>query len=114
MSHLIKDFMTQDVVTVGLNDSVFSAAEFMTRDSALAGYVIVLQQGQPIGIVTECDIIRKVIAQKRSQAKTKIASIMSTPLITIDPDAEFLTAPELMQKLASYLLPVKCIFPQLE
>lgn len=98
MSYLIKDFMTKNVVTIDLNDSVLDAAEAMTQDPDASGYVVVLQQGKPTGIVTERDIIHKVIAKQLNPTKTKVRSIMSTPLITIDPDAGFLTAPELMQE----------------
>jgi len=98
MSYVIKNFMTKNVVTVDHQDSVFDAAHAMAHDPDAAGYVVVLQQGKPTGIVTERDIIHKVIAKQLNPAKTMVASIMSTPLITIDPDAGFLTAPELMQK----------------
>lgn len=98
MSYLIKDVMNKIVVTIDHKGSVFEAAEAMAQDPDAAGYVVVLQQGKPIGIVTERDIVHKVIAQKLNPANTPVASIMSTPLITIDPDMDFLTAPELMQK----------------
>jgi CBS domain-containing protein len=98
MSYVIKDVMTKNVVTVDRNDSVLDAAEAMAQDPDAAGYVVVLQQGKPTGIVTERDIIHKVIAQKLAPMKTLVSSIMSTPLITIDPDADFLTAPERMQE----------------
>jgi CBS domain-containing protein len=98
MSYLIKDVMMQNVVTVNLNDSVVDAAEAMVQDPDAAGYVVVLKQGKPVGIVTERDIVQKVIAQKRNPIHTTVASIMSTPLITIDPDADFLKAPDVMQK----------------
>jgi CBS domain-containing protein len=97
MPNVIKEFMTKNVVTVNNEDSVFDAAEAMTQDPDVAGYVVVLAQGKPTGIVTERDIVHKVIAQKVNPAKATVVSIMSTPLITIDPDANFLTAPELMQ-----------------
>jgi CBS domain-containing protein len=97
MPNVIKEFMTKNVVTVDNEDSVFDAAEAMTQDPDVAGYVVVLAQGKPISIVTERDIVHKVIAQKVNPANAPVASIMSTPLITIDPDADFLTAPELMQ-----------------
>jgi signal-transduction protein with cAMP-binding, CBS, and nucleotidyltransferase domain len=98
MSYLIKDVMTQHVVTVDHQDSVFDAAEAMAHDPDAAGYVVILQQGTPIGIVTERDIVHKVIAQKQVPSNTRVESIMSSPLITIDPNADFLTAPELMQE----------------
>lgn len=98
MPYVIKDFMTKNVITIDHQDSVFDAAKAMVQDPNAAGYVVVLQQGKPTGIVTERDIIHKVIAKQLNPTKTMISSIMSTPLITIDPDAGFLTAPELMQK----------------
>jgi CBS domain-containing protein len=77
---------------------VFEAAEAMVQDPEALGYVIVLDKGRPVGIVTERDLISKVLVQKVNPADTTVASIMSTPLITIDPDADFTTAPDLMQK----------------
>jgi CBS domain-containing protein len=98
MSPSINEIMIDTVVTVDLNNSVFEAAEAMVRDPEATGYVIVLDRGKPLGIVTERDLIHKVMVQKRNPATTTVASIMSTPLITIDPDADFTIAPELMQK----------------
>jgi CBS domain-containing protein len=98
MPTLIKDVMTKNVDTVDHKDSVFDAAKAMAQDPDAAGYVVVLAQGKPTGIVTERDIIHQVVAEQQNPSKTLVASIMSTPLITIDPDADFLTAPELMQK----------------
>jgi CBS domain-containing protein len=98
MSYVIKDVMTKNVITIDHQDSVFDAAKAMAHDPNAAGYVVVLQQGKPTGIVTERDIIHQVTAKQLNPAKTMVSSIMSTPLITIDPDAGFLTAPELMQE----------------
>jgi CBS domain-containing protein len=97
MSYVIKNVMTTNVVTVDIQDTVFEAADAMERDPDASGYVVVLQHGKPCGIVTERDIIHKVIAQQQAPATTTVESIMSRPLITIDPDADFLQAPELMQ-----------------
>jgi CBS domain-containing protein len=40
----------------------------------------------PVGIVTERDIIFRVVAQNRGLFKTRLKDIMSSPIITIDPD----------------------------
>jgi CBS domain-containing protein len=98
MSYLIKKFMTTNIVTIDLKDSAFDAAEAMVQDPHATGYVIVLQQGKPTGIVTERDIIHKVIAKQLVPDTITAASIMSTPLVTITPDADFFTAPELMRE----------------
>jgi len=98
MPNLIKEFMTDQVMTIDINDTVLKAAETMTQDPKAHGYAVVLKQGRPTGIVTERDIISKVVAKRLDPDTTRIASIMSTPLITIDPDADFLDAPELMNE----------------
>jgi len=98
MPHLIKEFMTKQVMTIDINATVFDAAEVMAQDPQADGYVVVLKQGKPTGIVTERDIVQKVVSKRLDPAATSIASIMSAPLITIDPDADLLHAPELMNK----------------
>jgi CBS domain-containing protein len=96
MSNLIKDFMTKQVMTIDVHDTVFDAAEVMTQDPQADGYVVVLKEGKPTGIVTERDIVQKVVSKRLDPATTSVASIMSTLLITIDPDVDLLHAPELM------------------
>ena len=98
MPHLIKEFMTEPVITIDINDTVFETSEVMTPDPQANGYVVVLKQGKPMGIVKERDIVQKVVSKRLDPATISIASIMSTPLITIDPDADFLNAPELMKE----------------
>jgi CBS domain-containing protein len=98
MPNFIKEFMTKPVITIDINDTVFEASEVMTQDPQANGYVVVLKQGKPTGIVTERDIVQKVVSKRLDSATISIASIMSTPLITIDPDADFLNAPELMKE----------------
>lgn len=98
MPNLIKEFMTDHVMTIDINDMVIKAAEVMVQDPKAHGYAVVLRQGKPTGIVTERDIISKVVAKRLDPDTTRIASIMSTPLITIDPDADFLNAPKLMNE----------------
>jgi CBS domain-containing protein len=87
MPNLIKEFMTAQVMTIDINDTVLKAADAMAQDPNADGYAVVLKQGRPTGIVTERDIINKVVAKRLDPETTSIASIMSTPLITIDPDA---------------------------
>jgi CBS domain-containing protein len=98
MPSLIKEFMTKQVMTIDVHATVFDAAEVMTQDPQADGYVVVLEEGKPAGIVTERDIVQKVVSKQLDPVTTSIASIMSTPLITIDPDVDLLHAPELMNK----------------
>jgi CBS domain-containing protein len=98
LSYLVKDIMTKDIMTIDVHDSVLDAAEAIVRDPQATGYVVVLQKQKPVGIVTERDIIRNVVIKQLTSDAVPVSTIMSTPLVTIDPDADFLMAPERMQE----------------
>ena len=98
MSYQIKDIMTKDVITIDLDASVTDVACVMAADKNFGGYVVILEKGRPVGIITERDIVNKIAAQGNNQSKTKASEIMSTPLITIDPDEDLLKASNILQK----------------
>ena len=76
--------------------SVSEAAKLM--DEHLASAVLVRDSGLVKGIVTERDILRKVVASKRNPDATTVAEIMSSPLITIDENSSLYEASELMDR----------------
>jgi len=80
----VKDFMTKGVLTIDWQKTVLEAAELMTLKEV--GDIVVIEIGKPMGIVTERDFVRRVIAKKKP-LDTKISDVMSKPLITIEPDA---------------------------
>ena len=80
----VKDVMTKTVVTVESNKTVTEAAALMAENDV--GNLIVMDGNTPIGIVTERDFVRRVLAKEKNP-KTKISEVMSTPLRVIDPDA---------------------------
>ena len=58
----VKDIMTKEVVSINVNNSVFDAAELMS--SSQLGCLIIMDGEDPVGIVTERDIVRRVCAKK--------------------------------------------------
>jgi CBS domain-containing protein len=82
----IRDIMVHDVKTINGDESVSSAASIMS--SFNIGSLIVLEGDRPIGIITERDILKKVVATCRDPRNTKVHEIMSKPLITGDPDMD--------------------------
>jgi len=80
----VKDFMTKGVLTIDSQKTVFEAAELISLKGV--GDIIVTEAEVPRGIVTERDFVRRVIA-KRRPLDSKISDVMSTPLITIEPEA---------------------------
>jgi CBS domain-containing protein len=90
--------MTKEVTTIDYDANVTDAAKMMTVDKDYKGYVIVLQKGKPKGIVTEKDLVNKVIGGGLDPTKTSVSEIMSTPLITVDPEDDLLKASQVMKE----------------
>jgi CBS domain-containing protein len=80
----VEEVMTRCVLTIDSSKTVAEAAELMTQKEV--GDVVVTENDSPRGIVTERDFVRRVIAKQRP-LDTKITDVMTTPLITIAPDA---------------------------
>ncbi|MFH0897704.1 MAG: CBS domain-containing protein [Candidatus Bathyarchaeota archaeon] len=89
----VKDLMSKNVITIDLNKTVFDAAVLMTDKKI--GCLVVIDGETPIGIVTERDFVRRIIAEKTS-IDAKVFEIMSKPLITVDPDSSLRRAAGLM------------------
>jgi signal-transduction protein with cAMP-binding, CBS, and nucleotidyltransferase domain len=86
--------MRTTINTIDADAKVIDATKIMGTSS----YVIILEKGKPIGIITERDIIGKVLAQDRDPKCIAVTEIMSAPLITIDPDDDLVTASSKMRE----------------
>src|SRR5713226_7632143 len=93
---LVKDVMEENVQTVDLDTNVKKSAGVMAKRGI--GSLVVVQGGKAVGIVTERDLVSKVIADGLDPAKVLVRDIMSTPLITIRPDAKLAESARLMSE----------------
>ncbi len=90
----VREIMDKNVVTIESNNTVAQAIEKMTQ--AKVWSLIVVRLDLPVGIVTDRDILRRCASMGHYPDKLKVEEIMSSPIITIEPDA---TAGEAMRKL---------------
>ena len=74
----------QEVITVRPADSVLQAANLMNERNI--GGVLVLDGDQIAGIFTERDVLRRVVACGLDPATTRVAAVMSAPVVTCQPD----------------------------
>jgi CBS domain-containing protein len=88
--------MRQNPVTVSLLQPVSGLTYMMITEDI--GAVIVLDKELPIGIITEKDIIDRVVTPGKDVYKTCAKDIMSKPLITIESHSMLKEALELMKK----------------
>jgi CBS domain-containing protein len=104
MPILVKELMSRKVNTIEENKSVFEASKIMAKSRR--GYVIVVKKNKPIGILTDSDILEKVISKGKDAKKLKVKEIMSSPIITISPDADVSEASRIMRKNVIKRIPV--------
>jgi len=104
MSLQVKDVMVKSIITVEAEDTVKKAAELMDKHNI--GCLIVINYGNPVGILTERDMLKKVILERRDPGKTKVGNIMSAPLVTSHPQVEIRDAVRLMNERRIKKLPV--------
>ena len=99
----VKGFMTTNVITIGVNETVLYAAKLMHQQDV--GDLVVMEGNVPKGIVTERDLVRRVMALKKP-LETKVSEIMTDPLITIEDNASIRDAARKMVKYKIRRLPV--------
>jgi len=78
----IRRLMTKGPPVVAPDTPVAQAVQVMRENTVSS--VIVGQPGKAVGIVTEADIVRKVLAAEQDPASTQVQQIMSTPLISVN------------------------------
>lgn len=88
--------MRSPAVTALFSDSVSSIIDKMIVNNI--GAIIVMSGGNPIGIITERDIVEKVAKTNRDPAKIRAEEIMSSPLISIEADKTIKDALILMRE----------------
>ena len=99
------DLAERNVVVLDESTIVAVAAKAM-RDNGVMSVLVSNVEKSYVGIVTEKDILYRVVAENRGPFKTALSSIMSTPLITIDAEASIRDAIELMRGKSIRRLPV--------
>lgn len=91
----VGDAMTYGIICIDPEDTVLSAAEIMAKND-ISG-VIVTKGGEGVGVLTERDIICKIVSKSKDPKKTIVSEVMTSPLITIKPDSSIDDAARIMR-----------------
>lgn len=91
----VREVMNSPAITVSPSASVWTVAKKM-RDQKI-GSVIVTRGSEPLGIVTDRDIVLKMVAKNALPSKMKARDIMSSPLTTIESERDIVEAARLMR-----------------
>ncbi|MEM2817752.1 MAG: CBS domain-containing protein, partial [Archaeoglobaceae archaeon] len=100
----VKEIMTTKVCKANADENVQEVAKRMV--SFGVGSAVIVKNNKPVGIVTEKDLIVKIVAKNLSPASVKVSEIMSSPLITIKPTTSIREAANIMMKKGIRRLPI--------
>ncbi|MFV2041401.1 MAG: cyclic nucleotide-binding/CBS domain-containing protein, partial [Candidatus Hydrothermarchaeales archaeon] len=91
---LVKNVMSKPVFTVAPTASVVEAASIM-KEEKIGCLIVVKSAGKPVGIVTESDFLRKVLAENKT-LKTPVEEVMTTDIKTIGEEETIEQAAKIM------------------
>jgi len=101
---IVKEAMKANLVMVEPTTTVLEAAKRMKENKI--GNVIVVEKKYPVGILTESDILKKVVAEGKKASAVLVEDVMSTPIIVADPYISLEEAMKMMGKCNIRRLPV--------
>jgi len=101
----ISEVMVKKILTLRATDNVQQAVTMMSKHS-IAGIIVCNKEDQPIGIISEGDLLKKVFHKGKDPRKVKIKDVMTKGLKTINPDTSIGEASVIMKKMNISKLPV--------
>jgi len=106
MTHevIVKEAMKTNLAIVEPTMTVLEAAKIMKKRKI--GNVLVVEKKLPIGILTESDILKKVVTEEKNAKDVLVKDVMTTPVIIIDPYCSLEDAIKTMGKCNVRRLPV--------
>jgi CBS domain-containing protein len=100
----VEDVMTSEVITIDEHATVKEAAENMDKNEISC--LIALRKGRAIGIITERDLLKRIIVEAKNPEKTKVVEVMSSPLEVVAVGTDLEKAMRLMFRKKIKKLPV--------
>ncbi len=95
---VVKDIMSSPVVTLDEDETSNKVANLMDEND-LGCVIISNRTGKPVGIITERDLVIRVLARNLAPDAIKAKEIMTSPLVTITPEATISEAARRMSRL---------------
>ncbi|MBS7616253.1 CBS domain-containing protein [Candidatus Bathyarchaeota archaeon] len=93
---LVRDVMSKNVKVVRPDSSVKEVVATMNKFDI--GSIVVVQGERPVGIITERDILRRIVEPCLAPETLTARQVMTSPVVTIDENASINEAAKLMAK----------------
>jgi len=101
----VSELMVKNVITVHTDASVYDAVKLLNKNK-IGCLVVVNKNSQIAGILTERDLLERVLEKCRNPKETKVSEIMTKQVISGTPDTELLEAARVMFKIKVKKLPI--------
>jgi len=95
---IVKDVMSSPVIKVDEDETIKEVAKLMEAQR-LGCIIVTNKDSRPIGIITERDLVVRVLAKNKIPSKLTAKSVMTTPLVTIRPGETLANAARQMSRL---------------
>ena len=93
----IRDIMEKNVITIEHDKSSLDAAKLISEKDI--SFLVVVKDGNPIGVVSERDFVRKITSEDKQSSKIPLSEIMSFKFRWVDPTTEI---EEAVQKMLNH------------
>ncbi|MBA7641760.1 Anaerobic nitric oxide reductase transcription regulator NorR [subsurface metagenome] len=93
----VEEIMSRDVAGIQSKATIVEAAEVMTRRSISC--IVVLEGDEVVGVVTERDLLERVVALQKDPGQIKMEEVMSSPVTTVSPDYSVFSSSRIMEKM---------------
>ena len=96
LSKEVSEIMSSDVALIDSSENVREAAELMASQDISC--LVAMDNDAVVGIFTERDLIKRIVALKRDPAQVILKDVMSSPVVTVPSDYSVLSARRLLEK----------------
>lgn len=82
----VRDIMEKNVITIDQNANALEAAELLEEKDI--SFLVILKAGNPVGLVTERDFVRKIVAKNKTPSEIPLEEIMTRNFKYVDSNTE--------------------------
>ena len=94
----VNDVMSKPVITVHVDDKIDKIAALM-RSKKVGSVVVLDDDSKPVGVITERDIVGRVVSRNMKPSEVRAEEVMSKPIHTVDPGVNIADASKIMRNL---------------
>lgn len=100
----VGSYCRRGVATAEPDETLRAAAQRMEKEGV--GSLVVIDEDRPVGVLTDRDIVLRVVAEGGDPDETRVRSALGRPAVTIDAEARLADAAERMMRRRVRRLPV--------